>query len=98
MGLTIHYRLTTSLSNPKDVRHLVEGIRQFALDLALKKVWDVREFKGEAADYRGTTDETERWLKIQASGHVRDGERSYTIQPRHVIAFSTWPGEGCEAA
>jgi hypothetical protein len=33
MGLTIHYRLTTELTKPKDVRQLVETIREHALDL-----------------------------------------------------------------
>lgn len=98
MGLTIHYRLTTTVSSPKDVRQLVEAIRQFALDLPFKEVGDVKEFKGEEADYHGTADETERWLKIQAAAYVKGGRGRYSVAPRHGIAFSTWPGEGCETA
>src|ERR1043165_4929481 len=97
MGLTVHYRLTTELTNPKDVRQLVETIRQHALDLPFKEVGQVKEFVGADADYHGSSEE-DRWLKIQSVGHVMDGERHLMVAPLHAIAVSTWPGEGCEPA
>jgi hypothetical protein len=39
-----------------------------------------------------------RWLKIQAGRYVTEGDCHFRVEPTHVIAFSTWPGEGCEAA
>ena len=97
MGLTIHYRLTTELTNPKDVRQLVETIRQHALDLPFKEVGDVKEFKGDETDFR-SGDEKDRWLKIQSSGYVAAGRGMLAVAPLHVIALPTWPGEGCEPA
>lgn len=100
MGLTIHYKLTTNLGRPKDVRQLVETIRQHALDLPFKEVGQVKEFVGEHTDFHGSTQE-DRWLKIQSVGHVMvgvDGERHLMVAPQHIIAVSTWPGEGCEPA
>lgn len=97
MGLTIHYRLTTKLIDPKDVRKLVETMRQHAMDLPFKEVGDVKEWTGEETDYHGSPEEY-RWLKIQATGHVMDGERHLMVAPQHVIAVSTFPGEGCEPA
>jgi len=46
-------------------------------------------------------DDPNRWLLIQAGQYVDDpldGHVSYSLAPTHVIAFSTWPGEGCEEA
>ena len=95
MGLTIHYRLTTELTNPKDVRQLVETIRQHALDLPFKEVGEVKEFTGNETDYR-SGDEEDRWLKIQSSGYVAAGRGMLAVAPLHVIALPTWPGEGCK--
>jgi hypothetical protein len=97
MGLTIHYRLTTELTKPKDVRQLVETMRQHALDLSFKEVGEVKEFTGEETDHHGG-DEEDRWLKIQSSGHVTDEERHLMVAPLHIIAFTTWPGEASEPA
>ena len=36
MGLTIHYKLTTDLTKPKEIRQVVEAIRQSAFDLAVQ--------------------------------------------------------------
>ena len=56
-----------------------------------------RSSTGEDTDYHGSPEE-DRWLKIQATGHVMDGERHLMVAPQHVIAVSTLPGEGCEPA
>lgn len=95
MGLTIHYGLTTDLSKPNDVRLLVEAVRQFALDLPFESVSEIIEFNGDDAE---PEDETARWLRIQSESHVEVGNFHYRVPPKHCIAFSTWPGEGCEAA
>src|SRR5208283_5810982 len=97
MGLTIHYRTTTDLTKPKDVRQLVETMRQHALDLPFKEVGEVKEFIGAETDYHGSSEE-DRWLKIQSAAYVKDGETHLMVAPQHVIAFSTWPGDGCEPA
>lgn len=95
MGLTIHYSLSTELKKPKEVQQLVETIRQFALDLPFKQVGELKEFTDSTPD---STDEVERWLRIQAEGHVETKGSYYSVPARRTIAFSTWPGEGSEAA
>src|ERR1700677_1594850 len=97
MGLTIHYRLTSQLTNPQDVRQVLETVRQHALDLPFKQVGEVKEFTGDETDHKSGS-ETDRWLKIQSKGHFRVGQKHMMVAPQHVIAFSTWPGEGCEPA
>ena len=95
MGLTIHYGLTTDLSKPSDLRQLVEAVRQFALDLPFESVSEIIEFTGDDAE---SEDETARWLRIQSESYVEVGHYHYRVPPKHCIAFSTWPGQGCEAA
>jgi hypothetical protein len=100
MGLSIHYRLTTDLVEPADIRRLLDGVRQFALDLPLESVGEIVEFTaadGDPADDK-TLDETERWLRIQSEWHVNIGDTYRTVAPTHGIAFSTWPGAGSEPA
>lgn len=102
MGLTIHYTLKTGLTDPEDVRVLVESLRQSARDLPFKEVGDLVEMQGKDADFQHSDkDDPNRWLKIQAGKYVDDASdrhTSYSVQPLHIIAFSTWPGEGCEEA
>lgn len=95
MALTIHYSLTTDLTKPKDVRQLVEAVRQFALDLPFESVSDIIEFNGDEPE---AEDDTARWLRIQSESHVEVGQYHYQVPPTHCITFSTWPGQGCEAA
>lgn len=95
MGLTIHYSLATDLTKPKDVRQLVEAVRQFALDLPFESVSDIIEFTSDDPE---PEDDTARWLRIQSEGHVEVNHCHYRVPPKHCIAFSTWPGQGCEAA
>jgi hypothetical protein len=96
MGLTIHYKLTTDLIRPKDVRQLVETMRQHALNMPFKEVGDVKLFEGEETGWN--KDDPDHWLKIQATGHIENGGSIYTVPAQRIIAFSTWPGEGCEEA
>lgn len=95
MGLTIHYSLSTDLKTATDVHTLVEAIRQFALDLPFKQVSDLKEFS--AADPEQDDDE-DRWLRIQAEASLERNGRHYRVPPKRIVAFSAWPGEGCEPA
>ena len=107
MGLTIHYRLSFEGTASAALK-AVSDLRAEALDLPLIEVSDVVRFKGDEADYNKSSQDDEfRWLKIQAGEHVdvtpasMKGAgreiRQYVI-PTEIIAFSTYPGYGCEEA
>lgn len=98
MGLTIHYALKSDASSPDQARQLVERLRQGALDLAVLEVGDVLEFSGPACAFRTTQDDSAGWLLVQARRIIPVGEAYCLVVPIRVFAFSTWPGEGCEAA
>jgi hypothetical protein len=97
MGLTIHYDLKADLTKPKDVHQLVEAMRQHALDLPFKEVGEVKAYKGPETGW-DNEDDPDRWLKIQAAGHVSVGQTHFTVPALNIIALSTLPGEGCEEA
>jgi hypothetical protein len=102
MGLTIHYSLRSRARKPERVREQLAGLRSRALDLPFKEVGELVEITGPACDFEQYDREhPHRWLLIQASqyvSHPRHKEYSYPVAPTHIIAFSTWPGEGCEPA
>ena len=98
MGLTIHYSLKSDAASPEKARQLVEQLRQAALDLAMTEVGDVVEFSGPACDFHAATDDSHRWLLVQARRMIQAGEAYDRVVPTHVIAFSAWPGEECEVA
>src|SRR5262245_12873636 len=99
MGLTIHYQLEAQTRSARQARQLVERLRQRALDLPFQEVGDLIDVSGEAADFRKRgQDDPLRWLLLQAEGTVPRGNGHYFVTPKRVIAFSTWPGEGCEEA
>lgn len=92
MGLTIHYQLQANTRTPKEARQLVEQLREKALNLPFKEVSKIIEVGGDDADFEKVAgNHPFRWLIIQA-GLLMQGK------PKRVIAFSTWPGEGCEQA
>lgn len=97
MGLTIHYDLKTDLKNAKDVRQLVEAIRQHALDLPFAEVGEVKEFKGAEATFEDC-DDPDRFLKLASALVVPDGLKLHGIPASHIIAFLTMPGEGSDPA
>lgn len=99
MGLTIHYQLKCDATDIS-ARQIVGQLLQAALDLPFKEVNEVIELKGEACDdHQRDREDPLRWLLIQAGGSVRlDEHYSIQVAPTHLIAFSTWPGEGCEEA
>ena len=104
MGLTIHYCLKSSTRSAKKARELVAHLRGRALDLPFAQVEDIIELNGEACDFdQCERDDPHRWLLIQAGQYIDrpapgGGAYSYSVAPKHVIAFETLPGDGCEAA
>jgi len=99
MGLTIHYSLHSGTKSPRKARQLIEALRQKALDLPFKEVGEVIDLSGDDCDFeRRERDDPQRWLLIQAGQHVERDGYGYCVLPKRVIAFSTWPGEGCEKA
>ena len=99
MGLTIHYTLKHA-GTEKSARSLIQQLHQSAQDLPFKELQSIVELKGEACEFdRREKDDPLRWLLIQAEGSVKlDQHSSLSVAPKHLIAFSTWPGEGCEEA
>lgn len=97
MGLTIHYQLQANTHSSKKARQLVEQLRQKALDLPFKSVSEVIDLGREEID---TLDRKNpfRWLMIQAEASAEHGDDYYRVKPLRVIAFSAWPGDGCEEA
>lgn len=102
MGLTIHYSLRSTTRSPRRARELVAQLRSRALDLPFERVDDIVELKGSECDFQQHGDDSpHRWLLIQARQFVpdpRDEGCRYSVNPSQVIAFSTWPGQGCEEA
>jgi len=103
MGLTIHYSLKAR-GNEAHARKLIQALRQTAQDLPFKELGEVVELSGEQcnADRREREDPL-RWLLIQAAGSVElksdhRGRCWVDATPSRLIAFTTWPGAGCEAA
>jgi hypothetical protein len=98
MGLTIHYELNSNAASPEQARQIVEQLRQAALDLAMSEVGEVVAFSGTDCNFENAEDGLLRWLLVQARRLVSIGEKYDLIVPNHVIAFTTLPGEECEAA
>lgn len=95
MGLTIHYELHADPCPPAEARRLVERLHQRALDLPFGEVEDIVELTGDECDFHQLEEgDPDRWLLVQ-SMRLIDTE---LVPPTHVIAFSTWPAEGCEQA
>jgi hypothetical protein len=99
MGLTVHYTLKAKGTEAR-ARKLIESLHQAAQDLPLKELGEIIDLTGDACrfDLRDKNDPL-RWLLIQAEQSVEINTGSYTrVSPTKVIAFTTWPGEGCEEA
>ena len=103
MGLTLHYKLKAKGSDAQ-ARKLVEQLHQAAHDLPFKEVGELVDLSGHECDYnQRDKDDPLRWLLIQAQGSVSlahlPGESEYSscrVSPTRMIAFTAWPGEGCE--
>lgn len=99
MGLTIHYRLHADTTSADEARRLVGQLREKALDLPFQEVGELTDLGGDGADPDTLDrDDPNRWLLIQAGEYVERGGRQYPVTPDRLIAFSAWPGEGCEEA
>ena len=99
MGLTIHYQLHSDTHSPNEARHLIEQLRRRALDLPFAEIGNIVELKGRNCDHRNYNgNDPLRWLAIQAGQYVEHGGTHYQVKPKHLVAFSTYPGEGCEEA
>jgi hypothetical protein len=108
MGLTIHYSLKAQGPEVR-ARQLVHALHQTAQDLPFKELGQVVELSAEQCDFtKRPEDDKLRWLLVQAAESVefkpegRERNPGYTswfnVTPSRVIAFDTWPGEGCEAS
>ena len=96
MGLTIHYDLHAAPCPPTQARQFVEQLHQRALDLSFGEVGDIVEYEGNACDFRQREEgDPARWLLVQSMWRTPAGR---LVPPRHILAFSTWPAEGCEQA
>ena len=102
MGLTVHYSLYAEGHSPSQVRDKLAQLRSRALDLPFVRVDEIVEVSGSACNFQQyAQDHPLRWLLIQAEQYLSDPRYegySYSVAPLHVIAFSTWPGAGCEEA
>jgi hypothetical protein len=77
----------------------MEQLRSRALDLPFKAVGEIVELAGPECDFTGRDrDDPLRWLLTQARQIAVVGERYDLIRPEELVAFSAWPGEGCEQA
>ena len=105
MGLTIHYQLKTG-GQVAHARNLVQRLRQAALDLPFDRVGELIELRGQECEWqRRANDDPYRWLLIQSDSDVklprRRGDnfcRTVSVAPTHLLAFTTFPGDGCEQA
>jgi len=108
MGLTIHYSLKAQ-GTEAQARGLIQALHQTAQDLPFKELGQVVELSGEHCDFnKRAQDDALRWLLVQAAESVEvkpEGRQRntgcttwYNVLPSRLLAFDTWPGEGCEAA
>jgi len=99
MGLTIHYNLRSGLTQPENIRTVVQALRTAATQLPFQEVGAVNEFRGPAADFeQSARDDPERWLKIQAGRYLDVDGYHVSVKPTYIIAFTIQPGPGCEPA
>ena len=99
MGLTITYSLQANAPTAGEARRLVSELRRRAQRLPMKEVGPMLDLSGAECDYQRSKVAAHRWLLIQAIQQVRVGDHySYDVIPTRVMAFTTWPGDGCAPA
>jgi hypothetical protein len=101
MGLTIHYGLKAE--GIVDAVSMIAKLRQRAIDLPFAEVGEIVDLRGPACEFNYERDRNNPhgWLKVQSGRYIDDPLRegtSYSLAPFRIVAFSTWPGEGCEEA
>lgn len=98
MGLTIHWDLKAK-GTIDDAHDLLSSLRKQALDLPFQHVGEVVWLEGDKADYNKCPRNAEMsWMLIQAGAWVEVGKDCFKVPPKHLVAFSTLPGDGCEQA
>lgn len=95
MGVTIHYAMRTDLTYRREIRRMVDGVRKCALDLPFLRVGEIKEF---AEGDPPPTNPEDEWLRLQADAHIEVEGRYYIVPAKHTVAFTIWPGYGCEVA
>ena len=106
MGLTIHYSLTAH-GNNANAQNLINQLYQAAKDLPFNGLGPVVELSGDQCNYsKRDRDDPLRWLLIQSEAKIElsaveegpglQGIQLHRIRPTHLIAFTAWPGQGCE--
>jgi len=97
-----------------EVKVKLQQLQEFCKTLSFKEVGDIKIFSGDACNYEKLDkDNPDRWLLIQSQKYVNyvdtyngirekrpEDQSSYSrgVDAKKIIAFSTWPGEGCEEA
>jgi hypothetical protein len=99
MGLTLHYSLKHT-GDETSARQRIEQLHQAAQDLPFKELGDIMDLKGKDCEFvHRDREDPLRWLLVQARGSLKlDQHQWLDVAPTRVIAFETWPGEGCETA
>jgi len=107
MGLTIHYSLRAK-GKEAQARKLITALHQAAHDLPFKEVGNIIDLEGGECDFNKRDQEDPlRWLLCQAQGSVqikdthrmpngKMGGTYISVIPNRVLAFTAWPGDGCE--
>lgn len=100
MGITIHYEFSLNTLLLKNVRKVLKELREHALTLPFKEVGEIVEFMGDECDpeFHGDNGYKYRNLKVQSRYYITESSVTYGIIPKHIVAFRTWPGEGCKEA
>ncbi len=98
MGLTIHYCLHADAPNADAARQLVEQLHQAAMDLPFAEVRDVVELASDSTRFEDAQHGNAKWLLVQAMHLVESEAGQAMVQPDQVVAFTAWPGPGCEVA
>ena len=95
----IDYKLQSDLQDPSDIRLLVEQLRTKALELPFKSVGELVELRLTDADYENC-DQSDPlyYLLMMAKQYVETSDSVVEVKPKHIIAFSTNPGDGCTPA
>ena len=99
MGLTIHYSLHAR-GGDAQARRLIQALHQAAQDLPFQQLGAITDLSGVQCDYQHRRDDDPlRWLLIQCRGSVDIAPHSsIRVAPRQLLAFTAWPGEGCESS
>jgi hypothetical protein len=109
MGLTIHYSLKARAGDAQ-ARKIITALHGTARDLPFQEISEIVELTGGQCDsnQHGSDDEL-GWLLVQAEESVElvrrrrvCGGQVYRawlrVKPTRLLAFTTWPGKGCEEA